>query len=189
MEIVQEWSNGDETALDKLMEGAYPEIHRMAQQRFSKEHRMKTLQPTVLVNEVFCRLKKQNPEGADLQSLAQFYGMVGRLIRQILVDHARKRRREWELRVPNPTLGLEDEEEPSELGIAEIIELDVVLEKLKELNERQYMIVHLRFFVGLKIEEIATMLSISERTVRRAWLVARTWLKRELEGEASLALF
>lgn len=168
---------GDRDAQSQLVPLVYAELRRMAHIRLRRERRDHTLGPTALVHEVFLRLTAGNqPEWEDR---VHFFAVAGRLMRQILVDYARQHRarkrggsRE---RVP-----LGEELVFSEGKSDELLVLDEALSRLAEQDERQSRIVEMKFFGGLNVEEIAEVLQVSPRTVKREWTVARAWLHQEI---------
>ncbi len=175
--ILQDWNNGNEEAKERLLPFVYDELKRQARILMSAERSDHTLQPTALVHEAFLRLSEQT--GIDWQNRSHFYAIASRLMRQILVDHARLYA--TEKRGNHPIhFSVDDVQIPVEERAASILVLDEVLERLKEFDETQARIVEMRFFGGMNNVEIAESLSISERTVGREWQAARLWLYREL---------
>lgn len=176
-QILQDWNEGNEDAKERLLPFVYEELKRQARVLMSRERNNHTLQPTALVHEAFMRLSEQS--GIDWQNRKHFFGIASRLMRQILVDHARTHGAAK--RGSNPIhFSVDDVQIPVEDRAASIIALDEVLEKLAEFDERQSKIVEMRFFGGMNNNEIADALEISERTVGREWQSARLWLYREL---------
>jgi RNA polymerase sigma factor (TIGR02999 family) len=174
---------GDDTAANRIFELTYDELRRLAGGLLKKERADHTLQPTALVHEAYCRLVDQSRVG--WQNRAHFFGISARAMREILVDHAR--RRAAVKRGGSRQRVTFDEE----LGMGRgsdiaVLELDEALGKLGEEDERGARVVELRVFGGLKIREIAHVLGVSVSTVEGDWRVARMWLNRELlGGEAS----
>jgi RNA polymerase sigma factor (TIGR02999 family) len=176
-QILKDWNNGDADAKDNLIPFVYEELKRQARMLMAKERPNHTLQPTALIHEAFFRLKKQS--GVDWKNRSHFYGVASHLMRQILVDHAR--RRAMDKRGNNPIhFSLDDINVSAEEQSYSIIALDEVLEKFAELNKQQAQIVEMKFFGGLTNKEVAEALEISERTVVNKWKVAKIWLYREL---------
>ncbi len=175
--LLDAWSGGDPKALAELMPLVYDELHRIASRQFRRESKGHTLQPTAVVNEVYLRLKGQRR--VRWHSRAEFFAVAAKLIRRVLVDHARRRGR---LKrggdVPKITLdeelGLPDSKAPG------VLALDDALEALGKLAPRQSRIVELKIFGGLNLEEVGRALSISRSTVHRDWNAALLWLRREL---------
>lgn len=176
-QILQDWNDGDEDAKERLLPFVYDELKRQARFFMSRERANHTLQPTALVHEAFLRISEQS--GIDWQNRKHFYGIASRLMRQILVDHARSHGAAK--RGASPIhFSIEDVQIPVEDRAGSILALDEVLEKLAEFDERQAKIIEMRFFGGMSNKEISAALDISERTVGREWQSARLWLYREL---------
>jgi RNA polymerase sigma factor (TIGR02999 family) len=172
------WQHGDGEAFKLLVTLAYDELRRIARRQLRRARPGETLDTTGLVHEAYLKLAGQ--EGAPWQGRAHFYAICARAMRQILVDYARRRcadkRGEGQ-----PHVSLE-ECEVAVLDQAETLMLvDRALEQLAEVNERLVHVVECRFFAGLTEEETAAALGISERTVRRDWLLARSWLQDQLQ--------
>ncbi len=163
--------------LDDLIPGYYAELRRLAQSCLVAERRDHTLQPTALVHEAYLRLIGQNR--VDWSCRAQVLGLAARVMRRILVNHARARKADK--RGNGCCIELDRDLESlasREIGIEP---LDDALNRLAALDERQARIVEMRFFAGLSVEETAAALDISKATVKREWTSARLWLTRELE--------
>lgn len=176
-QILQDWNEGNEDAKERLLPFVYDELKRQARFFMSRERVNHTLQPTALVHEAFLRLSEQS--GIDWQNRKHFFGIASRLMRQILVDHARTHGAAK--RGSSPIhFSLDDVQIPVEDRAGSILALDEVLQNLAEFDERQAKIVEMRFFGGMSNREIAEHLDISERTVGREWQSARLWLYREL---------
>ncbi len=177
-QILQDWNDGDEGAKERLMPIVYDELKRQARILMSRERFNHTLQPTALIHEAFLKLSQQS--GIKWKNRSHFYGIASRLMRQILVQYARLHAAKK--RGSNPIkFSLDDVQVSAEERASSILALDEALERLAEVNEQQVKIVEMRFFGGLKGEEIAKALDISERTVGRKWKAARLWLFRELK--------
>ena len=177
-QILLKWSEGDEAALGELLPLVHDELRRLAARLLRHERANHTLQPTALVNEAYLRLV--NPQEIEWQSRAQFYGLASKLMRHILVDHARKngtaKRREPELSwAPADIIQVDRNSEIDFLAVHE------ALERLAKFDLQKARIIELRFFGGLSIEETAEVLKIGHATVERDWKLARAWLRRELE--------
>ncbi|HEU4786588.1 MAG TPA: sigma-70 family RNA polymerase sigma factor [Gemmatimonadaceae bacterium] len=180
-ELLVRWRAGDAQALDSLIPLVYEELRRLAQHYLRRERANHTLQSTALVHEAYVRLVGQNPPA--LKNRAHFFGIAARLMREILVDHARSQRTakrggaactlalDEALKVPGPT-------------DVDVLLLDDALDELARLDERQSRIVELRFFSGLSIDETADVMSISPATVSREWTTARAWLHREMTARS-----
>lgn len=178
-ELLRAWSDGDEAALEQLVPLVETELHRLAHAYMRRERKGHTLQATALVNEVFLRLAHTaNPRWQDR---AHFVGIAARLMRRVLVDHARARgyrkRGGGGQRVPLENVALITPEPE-----VDVIAVDRALEAFAKIDPRKSQIVELRFFGGLTVEETADVLGISVKTVKRDWRVAKLWLSRELQG-------
>lgn len=182
--ILAHWGNGDAGALERLMPLVYQALRRKAHHYLEDERRCFTLQPTALVNEVYLRLLQDN--GLKLENRAHFFYMAGRLMRRILVDHARARLTE-KRGEGRQNLALEDVDEPALTAPdpAVLLALDKALKNLEKLDPRRCRIVEMRYFGGLSHEEIGSVLNITDRTVKREWRTARLWLAREVGGGLS----
>jgi RNA polymerase sigma factor (TIGR02999 family) len=180
-ELLRAWNEGEEAARDELVGLVERELHRLARAYMRRERQGHTLQATALVNEVFLRLAyTPNPRWQDR---AHFVGIAARLMRQVLVDHARSRgyrkRGGGVQRVPLENVPLVTPE--PEL---DVLAVDRALEAFVKIDPRKSQVVELRFFGGLSVEETAEVLGISVETVKRDWRVAKLWLSRELERKA-----
>lgn len=177
-QILQDWNDGSAEAKERLLPVVYDELKRQARYLMSRERKDHTLQPTALVHEAFLRISEQT--GIEWQNRSHFYGIASRLMRQILVDHARAhatgKRGSGVI-----DFSIDDVQIPVEERAAAILALDEVLDRLAKLDEQQAKIVEMRFFGGMTNEEIADSLGISQRTVSRDWETARLWLYRELK--------
>jgi len=178
-ELLLAWGSGDRVALDELVPIIHEELRRLARHQMRGERDNHTLQTTALVNEAFLRL-------VDLrrirwQDRAHFLALSARLMRRILVDHARSR--SYQKRgagVANVTLDESLIASP-ERGI-DLVALDDALEDLARVDARKSQVVELRFFGGLSVEETAEALKVSPETVTRDWRLAKVWLLREISG-------
>ena len=177
--IVEEAGSGGEPALDRLLPLVYKELRRLAAGRLRHERRDHTLQPTGLVHEAYLRLAGDAP--VSFESWAHFRGIAARVMRRVLVEHARARgaRKRGGSRV---RVTLENVAELSAQPTVDFDALDEALERLAAFDPRQARLVELRFFGGMTLEETARVLGVSVATVKREWALARTWLRRELEG-------
>jgi len=175
--LLQEWSEGSEEALASLTPLVYLELRKMARSHLRSEREGHTLQPTALVNEVYVKLLDQ--KRIHWKSRTQFFGIAATLMRRIVVDYARRRKAAKtppsNLRVP-----LSEHLPTPDRDSFDILPLHEALTRLEALDPRQTRIVEMRFFVGMKNEEIAEILDISVATVKREWKSAKTWLRREL---------
>jgi RNA polymerase sigma factor (TIGR02999 family) len=180
--LLQAWSSGDESALERLTPLVYGQLHRLAHSYMCREQRGQTLQTTALVHEVY--LKLVNVENVDWQNRAHFYGLCARLMRRILIDLARSRnyqKRGGQI----PHIELEEAATVSAAVGSELLAVDDALKQMAALDARKSDVVELRFFGGLTVEETATALGVSPETVMRDWKLAKAWLLRELSPEAS----
>ena len=179
-QLLAHWSDGDEGALDKLIPLVQPELHRLAHHYMSRERTGHTLQTTALLNEAYLQLVDDSTR--NWQNRTHFMAAAAQLMRRIMVDHARERcslkRGGGALRVT-----LDDTALVTEKRSEELLALDEALERLTAQDPRKSRIVELRYFGGLTEEETAAFLKLSDRTVRREWRMARTWLYRALSGK------
>lgn len=174
--LLQDWGRGDTAALDRLVPLVYGELRRLAASFLARERPDHTLQPTAVVHEAYLRLVDQR--SVSVQDRSHFLAIAARVMRQILVDHARSRNAA-KRGGGRPTLALDDTVLSGERD-AELVALDQALSSLGALDERQSRIVELRFFGGLSIEETANAVGVSPATVKREWESARAWLRREM---------
>ena len=176
-EILVTLGDGDQEALKSLIPLVYDELRRLARYHLNRERPDHTLQSTALVNEAYLRLTGKN---LRIENRAHFFAIASQLMRQILVDHARRRRADK--RGSGFTMTLDESMAPSQSRGVDIVALDDALNGLARLDERQSRIVELRFFGGLSIDETSEVLGLSAATVRRDWATARVWLHREISG-------
>lgn len=178
------WNGGDREALEKLVPLVYEELRKRAQRALAKERRGHTLQPTALVHEAYMRLVDQSR--VPWQNRFHFYAVSARAMRQVLVDHARRRladkRDGGRTFVPLSRAGAEAATPPQSL---DVLALDQALERLASLDPRQAKLVELRVYGGLTIDEAAEALEVSAATVSRDWRHAEAWLHREMAGSAA----
>jgi RNA polymerase sigma-70 factor (ECF subfamily) len=175
--LLEAWRGGDEIARDQLVPLIYQELRRRAAGHLRRERRGHTLRPTDLVHETYLRLCAQNPAW---QNRDQLFGVASRLMRRILVDHARARlaSKRGGIRVTLVEgLAATTAAEP------DMLDLDDALTELAALDQRQAHLVELRFFGGLSIEETARALDISIATANRDWVTAKAWLFRRLRDK------
>ncbi len=180
--LLADWGQGNEEAREALIPVVYNELRRQARRHLRGERPDHTLESAALVNEAYLRLVR---EGAPpWQNRAHFFGVAAQLMRHILVDHARKRIAA-KRGAGAPMLALDPEMIPAaqKQGV-DLVALDDALEKLAAIDPRQTRLIELRFFGGLSIEEAALVLGISPATVKREWVTARAWLRRELKRAA-----
>ena len=181
-QLLGRWSSGDEGARDTLARRVLPELRKLAVGQLSREHRRHTLQPTALVNEAFAKLLEQRALSFDCRG--KFFKFTAELMRRILVDHARahktkKRGSGKELLPLDEALGFAPEKSD------ELIWLDQALYDLARFNPEGARVVELRYFVGLKHQEVADVLEISRSSARRLWTEARAWLYLQKHPEVS----
>ena len=172
------WSGGDESALQQLVPVVHAELRRLARREMRRERPEHTLQTTALVNEAYLRLVDMG--AVDWNDRAHFFAMSARLMRRILVDHARSRR--YQKRGG----GAQRESFDEEVTIAaapgtDLVALDDALQALAAIDRRKSDVIELRFFAGLSVEETAAALDVSTSTVLRDWRLARAWLLKELD--------
>ena len=175
--LLQQLSNGNREAMDKLLPLVYSQLRDMAHRQRINWQGEETLNTTALVHEAYLRLAGGTQ--LDLESRKHFLRVAAQAMRYILLDHAKAKKRQKrggdQQRVPFEEALAVTEEEADEL-----IALDAALKRLKEINARQSEVVECRFFAGLTIEETASVLSLSPATVKRDWQWARAWLLREI---------
>ena len=178
--LLLQLSAGNREVEAQLIPQVYGELRRLAARYMRHERGNHTLQPTALVNEAYARLVQQPP--VAWQSRAHFFATASHLMRHILVDHARKRLAGKRGGVQRQVT-LSEAVLQAENHTIDVLVLNQALDRLAELDSRQARIVELHFFGGLNFEEIAEVLDISERTVKRDWSMARAWLKGELSKQ------
>ena len=175
-ELIARWRAGDEQALKDLLPLIYEELRRVARRHLRGQRANHTLQTTALIHEAYLRFA--GVESASVQDRNHFMALASRMMRQILVDHARSRvaaKRHGGVRITlSEAADVADE--------ANVLGVDEALRRLSEFDEQQARVVELRFFGGLSIQETADALHISESTVKRNWTMARAWLSRELQN-------
>lgn len=175
-QLLGRWSAGDEAALSELLPLVEGELHRMAHRHMSRERDGHVLQTTALVNEVYLRIAGQQ---VRWQNRAHFFGIAARIMRRILIDHARRQR--VERRGGGAVHVQLDEAAVVGVELAdELVALDTALDELAAFDARKARVIELRFFGGLTGEEIAEVLKIDERTVKRDWKTARAWLHQRM---------
>lgn len=175
--LLLRWSQGDEVALSHLLPVVYQELHRLAQHYLRRERADHTLQPTALIHEAYLRLIKH--DFPEWQSRSHFFGVAARLMRQILVEHARTHAADKrgggvaELSLDEAWLYSSEKAE-------ELVALDDALIALAKFDERKVRIIELRYFGGMSLEETATALNLSIATIGHETRLARAWLHREM---------
>jgi len=177
--LLQQWSQGDDSALAELTPLVYEELRRLAHHYVGRQRRDHTLQTTALVNEAYLRLADQtNP---NWQSRAHFFAVAARAMRQILVNYAKSNRAQ-KRGGGGARIELDEAAILSPEQSKEIVDLHEALERLATLNSRKARVVELKYFGGLNHDEIAEVMKISTVTVRRDWVFAKTWLYDELHS-------
>jgi RNA polymerase sigma factor (TIGR02999 family) len=177
-QLLADWSNGDQAALEKLMPIVYGELRRLAKSYLRHERPDHTLQPTALVHEAYLRLIDQS--AVTWQNRAHFFGIAAEMIRRVLVNHAVARQAE-KRGGPVPKLSLDKAVDFFQRQDLNLVALDHALTGLAAVDPQQSRIVELRFFGGLTIEETAEILRLSPATIKREWSVAKLWLLREID--------
>lgn len=177
-QLLNELKDGNQAALDELMPLVYDELHRQASRYLRKERQGHTLQTTALIHEAY--LKLVGFDQVEWQNRNHFFAIASTAMRQILVDHARERKREKRggsaENLPLDEALLVSADEKS----IDLIALDDALNRLVKMDERQAKVVELRYFSGLSIDETAEVLGIANSTVRLDWNLAKAWLKQEI---------
>ena len=177
--LLHELEAGQHAALNRLVEVAYPELRRIAHRECGRERQSSTLECTAVVHEAWLRLAQA--QHTTWKDRAHFFAFASRLMRSILIDYARARN-SAKRGGGTPALTLIDTDAVTPPQDVEILELDAALEELEKLDSLQARIVELRYFSGLSIPETAEAVGVSESTVKREWVIAKTWLRRRLLG-------
>jgi RNA polymerase sigma factor (TIGR02999 family) len=180
-QLLRGWRGGDRKALDALLPVVYKELQRLAHFQLRQERADHTLQSAALVNEAYLRLVGLNPP--QWESRTHFFAIAAQLMRQILVDYAR-RHRAGKRGGGEGTLPLEDATMLSVGKDIDVVTLDEALKALAQIDPRKAQVVELRFFGGLSLEETAEVLKLSAVTVARDWSTARAWLHREMNRDS-----
>jgi RNA polymerase sigma factor (TIGR02999 family) len=181
-EMLHEWSNGSHQALEELMPFVYDELHKQAARYLRRERQNHTLQTTALIHEAYIKLIDQ--KNIDWESRTHFFAIAANLMRRILVDHARAKKRA-KRGGEAQTISFEEATMVIDKGRSiNLINLDEALNRLMEKDQRQVRIVELRYFSGLTLEETATALNVSRTTVANDWKMAKAWLHRELKNKS-----
>jgi RNA polymerase sigma factor (TIGR02999 family) len=176
--LLRAWSDGDQSALERLTPVVYGELHRLARRYMKGERSGHSLQTTALVNEAYMRLVDY--ERMQWQNRAHFFAVSAQLMRRILVEHARRHNLKRGGGVQHVSLdhaALVDSDQD-----ADLVALDDAMNGLARIDPRKVQVVEMRFFGGLSVEETAEVLKVSPVTVKRDWRAARAWLYRELTG-------
>jgi RNA polymerase sigma factor (TIGR02999 family) len=180
-QLLAEWREGNQSALDELYPLVYDELHRLARRYMSRERAGHTLQTTALINEAYVRLVDQ--KNVQWANRAHFFAISAQIMRRILIDHAR--RHAYAKRGGGARPVSLDEAASIAPGVGtDMLRLDEALKSLAEMDPRRSQVVELRYFGGLNNEEIAGVLHVSENTVTRDWNMARAWLFQQLSESA-----
>jgi len=177
--LLQDLSDGNRAALDKLLPLVYDELRRLAHQYLRRERTEHTLQTTALVHEAYLKLIDQR--SVNWQNRAQFFALSATAMRRILLDNARKHLSAK--RGKGEKISLDEAADVSTETDESLIALDMALQELERIDEKQSKIIELRYFGGLTIEETGEVLKISPATVKREWTFARAWLYQKLNAE------
>jgi len=177
-QLLRAWSEGDQSALDRLTPIVYRELHRLARRYMRGERPGHSLQTTALVNEAYIRLVDY--ERMQWQNRAHFFAVSAQLMRRILVEHARRHNLKRGGGVPH--VALEEAATVSLDRAGSMVALDDAMNELARIDARKVQVVEMRFFGGLSVEETAEVLKVSPVTVMRDWSTAKAWLYRELTG-------
>jgi RNA polymerase sigma factor (TIGR02999 family) len=178
--LLERVAAGDRQCTDQLLEAVYSQLRKIAQQRMKDEKPGHTLQATALVHEAYLRLvQNENPKWS---SRAQFYVAASQAMQRILIEHARKKKR---LKrggdrqpVASNVVDLARDE-----NLEDVVALHEAVDRLEEEDPRAALVTRLRFYAGLTVEETAKAMNVSERTVMREWVYARSWLRDALQGK------
>jgi RNA polymerase sigma factor (TIGR02999 family) len=179
-ELLVGYGRGDKEALDQLMPIVYEELRRQAARYLRREQAGHTLQTTALIHEAYVRLVDQR--NVQWQNRAHFFGVAAQMMRRILVDHARTKKRvkrggsDIRVSLAGANVAVKGQD-------LDVVALDEALNHLAQIDEQQSRVVELRYFSGLTVEETAEVMGISKATVKRDWSVARAWLYRELSDD------
>ena len=182
-QLLKAMAQGDQNAAEDLLPLVYAELHRLARGYMRRERPDHTLQATALINEAYLRLAR---EDTDWNSREHFIGVAANVMRRVLVDYARAHKAE-QRGGSLQRVEMQDDLAISPDKLDEVTLIDDALKRLETHNPRQARIVELRYFGGLSVEQIAALLSISPRSVKRDWAVARVWLFRELQDGLHIA--
>jgi RNA polymerase sigma factor (TIGR02999 family) len=180
--LLRQWNGGDPAALEELVPIVYKELRRLSHYHLRQERAGHTLQTTALVHEVYLRLcDHDDPHWEDR---AHFFAIASRIMRRVLVDYSRRRGAE-KRQLPGAKTSFDEALSIPVQEQVDLIALDDALEQLAAFDERKCKVVEMRFFAGLRAREIAHVLKTTEATVRRDWIIAKGWLFRYLQGQAT----
>ncbi|MEO0576418.1 MAG: ECF-type sigma factor [Pseudomonadota bacterium] len=180
-DLLQHWHTGDNAVRGELLQRVYNELHTIASKHLSGERANALVQPTALVNEAYLKLSKL--DRIEWQNRSHFLAMAARVMREFLVDEARRRiavKRDGGVQVT-----LYDADHRSDMPKTDMLALNEALERLAQADPDRALLVELRFFGGLTVQETAEVLGKSPATVKRSWQVARAWLYQEMNTELS----
>jgi RNA polymerase sigma-70 factor (ECF subfamily) len=180
-QLLQSLNNGDSKAADQLIPLVYSELRAIARECFLGQRASHTLEPTALVHEAYLKLVRA--EEIDWQGRSHFFALSARAMRQILVDHARRKQR-LKRDGGMTRIELRDDMAMSPQRDEDLLAVDEALNALEKLDPRQAKIVELRFFGGLTVQEVADYLHLSKRTVEREWTMIRAWLRQTLDQDS-----
>jgi len=179
-QLLIDWSDGDEAALEKLMPLVYNDLHQIARQYMARQNAGHTLQTTALIHEAFIKMVGQSEK--QYQNRSHFFAVAAQAMRHILVNYAIARqtdKRGGKYQQVSLDDGLAISKQPDE----ELVALDDALNELAKIDPRKSKVVELRYFGGLSVEETAEVLKVSQVTVMRDWSMAKSWLHRELSDK------
>ena len=179
-DLLIDWGNGDQAALNQLMPLVYDELRRLASRYLRQERPGHTLQTTALVHEAYLKLVDQ--KNNNFQNRVQFFAVAAQVMRHILVDFARSRRA-FKRGGDYCRLSLDEAALSSEERDPDLLTLSEALNSLAEIDPQQSRVVELRVFGGLTVEETAEALGISPRTVKREWSMAKAWLHKQMKDQ------
>lgn len=182
-QLLAEWREGNQAALDELYPLVYDELHRLARRYMSRERKGHTLQTTALINEAYVRLVDQR--SVQWANRSHFFAISAQIMRRILIDHARRHAYAKRGGGARP-VSLDETATVVDNDLSEFLRLDEALKSLAELDPRRSQVVELKYFGGLNNDEIAGVLKISKNTVIRDWNMARAWLYGQLTGSAPI---
>ncbi len=177
-QLLIQYGKGNKSVLSEILPQIYNELRKISSKYLRDEYRNHTLQTTELVHEAYIKL--MGSQNLSWQNKAHFFSIAAHSMRQVLVDHARKKK-SIKRGEGKPNISLDDVYEVSENNDEKILALDEALKRLEKVEERSSKIVELRYFSGLTFEETAEVLNISESTVKRGWNYAKAWLYREMD--------
>lgn len=181
-QLLRAWSGGNEEALTELLPLVDAELRRLAKAYMARERQGHTLQATALVNEAFIRLIDTG--NVAWNDRAHFLGIAAKLMRRVLVDHARARGMK-KRGGGGHMVALDEDMAVAPAANIDVLALDVALDALSAIDQRKSRVIEMRFFGGMTVEETAEVLQISTDTVKRDWRMAKMWLLKELDGSAA----